>query len=36
MLHMARDLGLSFDDAPVRGAASVPVTTPGAVASMGV
>jgi cholesterol oxidase len=36
MLHMARDLGLSFDDAPVRGAAPVPVTTPGAVASMGV
>jgi cholesterol oxidase len=36
MLHMARDLGLSFDDAPMRGAAPVPVTTPGAVASMGV
>ena len=32
MLHLARDLGLSFDDAPARGAAPVPVTAPGAVA----
>jgi cholesterol oxidase len=32
MLHLARDLGLAFDDAPVRGAAGVPVTMPGAVA----
>jgi cholesterol oxidase len=36
MLHLAGDWGLSFDDAPVRGAAPVPVTTPGAVAPTGV
>jgi cholesterol oxidase len=30
MLHMARDLGLAFDDAPVHGTAPVPVTAPGA------
>ena len=30
MLHLARDSGLAFDDAPVRGAAPVPVKTPGA------
>ncbi len=36
MLHLAGDLGLSFDDAPVQGAAPVPVTAPGAVASIGV
>ena len=30
MIHLARDYGLAFDDAPVRGAAPVPVTTPGA------
>ena len=32
MLHLARDLGLSFDDAPARVAAPVPATTPGSVA----
>jgi len=30
LLHLAQDSGLAFDDAPVRGAAPVPVTTPGA------
>jgi cholesterol oxidase len=30
MLHLARDLGLTFNDAPVRGAAAVLVTAPGA------
>jgi cholesterol oxidase len=36
MLHMARDLGLSFDDAPVHGTTPVPATAPGAVASIAV
>jgi cholesterol oxidase len=31
MLHLARDRGFTFDAAPVRGAAPVPVTAPGAV-----
>lgn len=30
LLHLARDLGLSFDDAPARRAAPVPGTAPGA------
>jgi cholesterol oxidase len=30
LLHLARDFGLSFDDAPARRAAPIPVTTPGA------
>jgi len=33
MLHLARDLGLAFDDAPVQGAAPVPATTAGATAT---
>jgi cholesterol oxidase len=36
MLHLAGDLGLSFDDAPARGVAPAPVTVPGAVAQMGI
>jgi cholesterol oxidase len=31
LMHLARDLGLSFDDAPTRRAAPIPVTAPGAV-----
>jgi cholesterol oxidase len=31
MLHLARDLDLAFSDAPVRGGAPVPATTPGGV-----
>jgi cholesterol oxidase len=29
LLHLARDRGLAFDDAPAQRAAPIPVTTPG-------
>jgi cholesterol oxidase len=35
MLHLARDWGLSCDDAPVCGVAPVPVSAPGAVRGLG-